>query len=343
MTESDTPRLGWGVIGIGNIVQGTIAPAMVAEAACNLVAAVSRDPGRAADFAAGFGARYAYVDYEEMLANPEVEAVYIATPNALHAEHVIGAARAGKHVLCDKPLATNVLDASQSVRACTDAGVKLGVNFHNRYLPWVQDVSQMIGDGLIGSVDVVQLEVSSGPRHYESWRADPRLAGLGSVHNVGVHALDLLRVILHAEPVEVVAMFDQPPGSESVEMLGLIILRFDNGTLVYCNCNESVANPRNDITIFGSAGRIVGTRLTRSRNDGDLTVLTDRGETVTHYPVQDAHRRSVGAFTDAVLRDEQPSPSGLDGLRSAQLCEAIARSAQERRLIEIDFEQTLDA
>ena len=330
-------RLGWGVIGIGNIVQGTIAPAMVAEPECDLVAAVSRDQGRANDFAAKFGAGYAYTDYEEMLANPEVEAVFIATPNAQHADQVVAAARAGKQVLCDKPLAINVADAAGALSACTEAGVKLGVNFHYRHLPWVHDVTRIIGEGMIGEVKVVHLEVGPGTRNYDNWRADPEMAGLGSVHNVGIHGLDLLRVILDSEPIEVMAMFDHAPGSGSVEMLALVMLRFENGAIVYTNLNETIAHPQNDIAIYGSEGRIVGTALTRSRSDGKLAVLTEDGETVTDYPAPEAHRRSVAAFTHAVLSGSQPNASGLDGLRSAQLCDAIGRSAKERRLVEVEY------
>ena len=330
-------KLGWGVIGIGNIVQGTIAPAMVAEPECDLVAAVSRDQGRADNFAAKFGAGYAYTDYEKMLANPEVEAIFIATPNALHADQVVAAARAGKHVLCDKPLAINVADAERALVACTDAGVKLGINFHYRHLPWVQDVTRMIGDGVIGEVKVVHLEVGSGTRHYDNWRADPEMAGLGSVHNVGVHGLDLLRVILDSEPIEVMAMFDHAPGSGSVEMLALIMLRFENGAVVYCNLNETIANPQNDIAIYGAAGRIVGTAFTRSRSDGVLAVLTEKGDTLTDYPAPKGHRLAVAAFTRAVLSGSQPNASGLDGLRSAQVCEAIGRSAKERRLVAVEY------
>lgn len=330
-------KLGWGVIGIGNIVQGTIAPAMVAEPECDLVAAVSRDQGRADDFAAEFGARFAYTDYDEMLANPAVEAVFIATPNAQHASQVIAAAGAGKHVLCDKPLAINAPDAAGAVSACNEAGVELGVNFHYRHLPWVRDVTRMIREGVIGEVEVVHLEVGSGTRNYDNWRADPELAGLGSVHNVGIHGLDLLRVVLDSEPIEVMAMFDHAPGTGSVEMLALVMLRFDNGALAYCNLNETVAHPQNDISIHGSGGRMVGTALTHSRSDGKLAVLTDAGETVTDYPAPEAHRRSVAAFTRAVLRGSRPDASGLDGLRSAQVCEAIGRSAKERRLVEVEY------
>jgi len=330
-------RLGWGVIGIGNIVQGTMAPAMVAEPECDLVAGVSRDQGRAEAFAQQFGARFAYTDYNELLANPDVDAVFIATPNAFHPEQVIAAAAAGKHVFCDKPLANNVPDATRALEACSAAGVKLGINFHNRHLPWVQDVSRLIEARVIGDVRVVQVQVSSGPRHYNNWRADPEIAGLGTVHNVGVHGLDFLRVILSSEPVEVMAMFDKGPETGGVEMLAMITMRFADGALVHYNANESLRDPLNDIVIYGSAGRILGTSFTRSRSDGELAVLTESGETVTRYEAPEAHRLSLAAFTHAVLNGEEPNASGLDGLRSAQICEAIGRSVRERRLVEVAY------
>ncbi len=329
-------ELAWGVIGIGGFLTGTIAPALVAESHCRMVAATSRDLERASEFASSFGVSRAYDHYESMLADPEVEAVYIATPNALHSDQVIAAARAGKHVYCDKPLATNSAAAAAAVRACFEAGVHLGVNFHNRFLPWVRDVRELITSGQLGDIQVVEIEVGSGPRHYTNWRADPALAGLGSVHNVGVHALDFLRVILDAEPVEVTTMFDHAPDGHSVEMLALTLIRFDNGTLVYCNANEKLSRPRNGIVIHGTEGRAIGTGFTRSRSDGDLTVETHGGEpTTTHYPAPDAHRLAVADFAHAILEDRAPSPSGVDGLRSAQLCEAIGASATGRRLVRV--------
>lgn len=327
------PELGWGVVGIGGFLTGTIAPAMTAEHHCRIVAATSRDLSRASEFASKFDVPNAYDDYEAMLDDPAVDAVYIATPNALHPEQVIAAARAGKHIYCDKPIATNAAAAEAAVRACREAGVYLGVNFHNRFLPWVQDLTVMIASNELGDIQVVEVDVGSGPRHYTDWRADPSLAGLGSVHNVGVHALDFLRVMLDAEPVEVTTMFDRAPDGRNVEMLALILIRFDNGTLAYCNANEKLTRPRNGIVIHGTEGRVTGTGLTRSRSDGDLTVVTGSGEAITHYPSPEAHRIAVAEFARAVLDRREPSPSGLDGLRSAQLCEAIGASATARRVV----------
>jgi 1,5-anhydro-D-fructose reductase (1,5-anhydro-D-mannitol-forming) len=328
-------QLGWGVVGIGGFLTGTIAPAMAAESHCRIVAAASRDLERASEFASGYGDVRPYDDYEVMLGDPDVEAVYIATPNALHPAQVIAAARAGKHVYCDKPLATTSAAAEAAVRACVDEGVHLGVNFHNRFVPWVQEVTDLIASGGLGNIQMVEVEVGSGPRHYTNWRADPPLAGLGSVHNVGVHALDFLRVILDAEPVEVTTMFDHSPDGRSVEMLALILIRFDNGTLAYCNANEKLARPRNTIVIHGTEGRATGVGFTRSRSEGDLTIDTGNGESTTHYPAAGAHRLALAEFARAVLEDRPFSPSGLDGLRSAQLCEAIGASATGRRLVRV--------
>jgi 1,5-anhydro-D-fructose reductase (1,5-anhydro-D-mannitol-forming) len=326
--------LGWGVIGLGNIVYTTMAPAMVAEPECDLVAGVSRDQGRAEKFAAKFGARYAYSDYAEMLANPEVEAVFIATPNAFHADEVVAAAEAGKHVMCDKPLATTVEDAHRAYDACRAAGVKLGINFHNRHMPWVRDVRDLIQKGALGDVQTIHVEASAGLRQHEGWRNDPKLAGVGAVYNIGVHVFDFLGFLLDSQPVEVTAMFDhEEPGRLETE--ALILIRFANGTRVFVDTNQNNPHPHNDIAIYGSAGRVTGVELTRSRVGGELAVLTDEGEEVTPYPAVQAHRLCLAAFTRAILSGEEPNASGLDGVRSVALCEAITTSVRERRRVEV--------
>ncbi|MFT7475638.1 MAG: 1,5-anhydro-D-fructose reductase (1,5-anhydro-D-mannitol-forming) [Verrucomicrobiales bacterium] len=335
--------LGFGVIGIGDIVKGTIAPAILADPRSSLVAAVSRDQGRADAFGAEFGVDFVTTDYDSMLGRDDVDAVFIATPNALHAQQAIAAARAGKHVFCDKPLATSVSDAYNVAQACEDAGVTLGLNFHYRHLPWVEDARNIIRSGQLGEIQTIEVDVGSGTRNYTNWRADPAMAGIGSVFNVGVHMLDVLSVILDAEPVAVSAMFDQAPGSGEVEMQALILITFDNGTLVYANCNEKAAYPRNTITIQGSEGRLIGENVTRSREEGTLHLLTkdtrsltNDTQTATSYPPPGAHQLCLSQFVEAVLSGGQPRATGIDGLRSMQLCEAIAMSARSRRHVTVE-------
>src|SRR5262245_21938316 len=118
---------GWGLVGTGRIADDRILPGINAFEGNRLVGVVSRDAAKAKAVAAKFGAQHAYTSYDEMLRNPDVTVVAIHTPNSLHAEQAIAAARAGKHVFCDKPMATNAADAERIVRECEKAGVRLGV------------------------------------------------------------------------------------------------------------------------------------------------------------------------------------------------------------------------
>lgn len=337
--DKSMTTLGWGVIGIGRIVSEAIAPAIVAEADCDLVAAVSRDQSRANAFAANFGARFAYTDYDQMLANPEVGAVFIATPNALHAEQIIAAAEAGKNVLCEKPLATNLADALRAVEVCASNGVTLGINFHYRHIPWIQDTKQLIAEGRIGVVQTVQVEASAGRAPPEGWRLDPLLAGLGTIYSHGVHVLDALRFILDSDPIEVMAMFDNEGGRYAVETQALVLLRFRNGTLAYVNCNQCNPHPQNDIAIYGTRGRVRGTDLTRMGRVGQLKVLVAGTETAIPYPNPEAHRSSLASYAKSVLKGDEPVVSGLDGLHSMVLCDSIERSVRERRLVEVEYDE----
>jgi 1,5-anhydro-D-fructose reductase (1,5-anhydro-D-mannitol-forming) len=324
-------RNGWGLIGTGRIAEERILPAINAHAANRLVGVVSREQGRADAFAKKFKAARAYTSYDELLRNPEVTVVAIHSPNSQHAVQAIAAARAGKHVFCDKPMATSVADAERVVRECEKAGVKLGVNFHNRCMPAFVETRRLIASGAIGEVRIVQIETSPGARSGErtgTWRLDAALAGLGTTYSIGVHIFDILRYLLGSEVTMVSALFDTAPGL--MEGVNLSTLRFANGVLAQVSVHETAPLPRNDFVIYGSKGRIVGRGLTRSRAAGALEVTTADGRTtVTEYPVTDAHAAAVAAFSDALIEGREPMPSGLDGLRSAQLTEAMARSASE--------------
>jgi 1,5-anhydro-D-fructose reductase (1,5-anhydro-D-mannitol-forming) len=320
---------GWGLVGTGRIAEERILPGINAHAGNKLVAVVSRDPQRADAFAAKFGAQHAYTSYDDMLRNPDVTVVAIHTPNAQHAEQAIAAARAGKHVFCDKPMATRVADAERMVRECEKAGVKLGINFHNRFMPCFIETRRIIESGEIGDVHLVQLEASPGARsggRLATWRVDPDLAGLGTTYSIGVHAYDILRYLLASEIAMVSAFFDAPRGI--MEETNLSLFRFANGALGQLSVHEKSPFPHNDFVIYGSRGRILGRGLTRSRAGGELQVLTADGKTRSSgFPAIDAHGACVAAFSDALLAVRDPVPSGIDGLRSVQLTDAMARSA----------------
>ncbi len=323
-------RNGWGLIGTGRIADDRILPAINTHAGNKLVAVVSRDQGRADAFARKFGAQHAYTSYDDMLRNPDVTVVAIHTPNSQHADQAIAAARAGKHVFCDKPMATSVADAERIVRECEKAGVKLGVNFHNRFMPCFIKTRRVIESGGIGEVQIVQLEASPGARsggRLATWRVDPALAGLGTTNSIGVHVYDILRYLLGSEIAMVSAFFDTPRGV--MEETNLSMFRLANGVLGQLSVHEKTPLPHNDFVIYGTKGRITGRGLTRSRAGGELQVVTAEGKTrSTKFPAIDAHAACVAAFSEALLEGRDPVPSGIDGLRSVQLTDAMARSAR---------------
>ena len=329
--------IGWGIIGTGGFAGGAVAPAINAlKAEGRLVAVVSRDRGRADAFAAQHGADRAYTAYDDLLRDAAVHVIYISTPNAQHAEQAIAAARAGKHVLCEKPLALTVPDARRVVEAFARAGLKLGTHFQTRHHTAFVETKRLLDERAIGDVIMVQIEVSPGAAPLRGWRTDPSLAGLGAINNLAVHPYDLLRYLLGSEVREAVALTNVGRTRE-LERMVLALLRFQNGVLAYVNANQNVPYYQPDIDIYGTAGRIVGLDCTRPFRDGELRVVTEAGERVTKHTSRDAVVRSVAAFNDAVAHDREPNPSGVDGLRNVQLTDAIIASAREGRLVEVAY------
>jgi len=263
-----------------------------------------------------------------------VDAVYIATPNALHAGEVVAAAAAGKHVMCDKPLALSVADARRAVAACEKAAVRLGITFQTRFHDHFGRFREVIQNGSLGEIRVVQVEMSPGRTLLKGWRTDPALAGLGAINNLGVHAFDLIGWLLGAEPTEVTALAGHEGGFDP-ETLALVLLRYGTGALAYVNINQSVVFPQADITVYGTKGRVVGRSCTRMNMEGTLDIVTEQGETTIETASYHAYRGAVMAFEDAVAAGREPSPSGLDGLRSVELTSAIAESLRDRRAVSV--------
>jgi 1,5-anhydro-D-fructose reductase (1,5-anhydro-D-mannitol-forming) len=324
----------WGIIGLGRIADTEIAPAITASPQGELRGVVSRDQGRAEAFAGRHGAAKALTSFDELLADPGVDAVYIATPNALHADQVMAAARAGKHVMCDKPLALSVAGARQAVATCEEAAVRLGITFQTRFHDHFSRFREVVQDGSLGEIRVVQVEMSPGRTLLKGWRTDPALAGLGALNNLGVHAFDLISWLLGTEATEVTAMAGHEGGLEP-ETLALVLLRYGTGTLAYVNVNQSVAFPQADITVYGTKGRVVGRSVTRMNMEGTLDILTEEGEATIETASYHAYRGAVMAFEDAVSTGREPSPSGLDGLRSVEVTSAIAESMRSGRTVAV--------
>jgi 1,5-anhydro-D-fructose reductase (1,5-anhydro-D-mannitol-forming) len=327
--------VGWGVVSTAGIADQSVAPALAAIEDAQLVGVTSRDLARAQEFAAAHGARLATTSLEELLADPEVDIVYIATPNAAHPAEVIAAAAAGKHVFCEKPLATTVEEAGAAIEACRAAGVKLGVNFQTRHYAPTAEIREVVQSGELGDVLVAECVIAPARMPLKGWRTDKALAGLGTMNNLGVHAYDFVRYVLGSEVVEATALLDVGRDDE-LETLAMALLRFENGTLAYVIASQALPHFRADVAFYGTEGRLIGRSLIRPDKSGELSITVGEQERVSETSTAGGFEAAVAAFQHAVVTGEEPNPSGLDGLRSVELTDALARSAREGRTVELE-------
>lgn len=339
-----TQQLGWGIIGIGNHAERKMAPAINGAKECRLVAVYSRDPGRAESFAQKHNAEAGYDSIPDLLRHPGLDVVYVASPNALHREHVIMAARAGKHVLCEKPMALRSEECASMVEACQRQGVKLGVGFHLRHHPGHQEARRLIAQGILGKPVLCQGQWARGVRGQtvippatglHAWWSDPAMAGGGAVMGTGVHVIDLLRFLTGQEVAEVCALTDGQTDAHPLDSLAVALLQFADGALGTLVASRLIPDPANDVAVYGSNGRSLGRNTLGTDLGGRLEVASDQVNTVVAYTSGDMFRNQVEAFNRCVREGEEPSASGLDGLRACQVTEAIFTSAREGRRVTV--------
>jgi predicted dehydrogenase len=244
--------LRWGVLSTAKIGIGKVIPATAAAARCEVVAIASRDLGRAQAAASELGIARAYGSYEDLLADPDVDAVYNPLPNHLHAEWTIAAARAGKHVLCEKPLATTTGDAERMIGACEAEGVLLMEAFMYRLHPTWEAVRASVASGRIGELRVVQSWFS----YFNDDPGDIRNiveAGGGALYDIGCYCVNLSRMLFGAEPERVRGSVTRDP-IMGIDVLTSAILDFDDGMATF-TCSTR-AEPDQRVHIYGTEGRI---------------------------------------------------------------------------------------
>jgi len=244
--------LRWGVLSTAKIGIEKVIPATVAAARCEVVAIASRDLGRAESAASGLGIARAFGSYEDLLADPDVDAVYNPLPNHLHTEWTIAAARAGKHVLCEKPLATNAAEAERMIQVCEAEGVLLMEAFMYRLHPTWEAVMTSLASGSIGQLRAVQSWFSYFNDDPNDIRNQLDAAG-GALYDIGCYCVNLSRMLFGAEPIRVQGRVTRDPVT-GVDTLTSGILDFDDGIASF-TCSTR-AEPDQRVHIYGTQGRI---------------------------------------------------------------------------------------
>jgi 1,5-anhydro-D-fructose reductase (1,5-anhydro-D-mannitol-forming) len=339
---------GWGIVSTGKHPDIKIAPAMAVAGGGDLVGVYSRDQRRAEAFAQTHGARAAYSRLGDLLKDSRVDGVFVCSPNALHAEHVVQAAEAGKHVLCEKPMATTVADAVRMLQACRRAGVTLGVAFNLRQHPAYIRARELVAAGTLGRIVLAQAQWAFGVRGRDGspprtpltqwWDTPELIGGASTMMGTGVHSVDLLRFVLGAEVDEITAVTDGQTAARPLEQLACLTLRFGNGTLGQVVASRLLPDSRNDFRVYGITGLIAGHHSMWEARTGRFEITTDTVNETADYPeaLLPNYVAEIEDFQRAVATGGQPAATGLDGLRVVEITLAMIESARTRRSVKIE-------
>jgi predicted dehydrogenase len=284
-------HLRWGLIGCGDIAQKRVAPALRDSSSSELIAVSRARSELAPAFAKQFGAKRWYLDWKKLLRDEEVDAVYIATPVHLHAEQTSAAAEAGKHVLCEKPMAMNVLECDQMIDACRRHNVKLGVAYYRHFYPVVDRIKAIIKAGEIGTPVLAQInafeQFNPAPDNPRAWLLQKDLAGGGPMFDFGCHRVEVLTNIF-GPITEVKAITANVIFDREVEDTASALLRFESGGCGVLSVSHAEAEPKDSMHIFGSLGSIRVSLL----NEGKIRVIGVRSA-MPHPPeaIHTTHRR----------------------------------------------------
>lgn len=306
--------LRWGLIGCGDISKKRAAPAL-RDAAGSTLAAVSRKRTELAQaFADEFGAKRVHADWRDLVTDPEIDAVYVATPLAPHAEQTIAAAEAGKHILCEKPMAMDVASCDRMIAAAKSNGVRLGVAYYRRFYPVLQRVKELIESGELGIPLLASLQAferfDTTPGQPVPWRLNPADAGGGPMMDFGSHRLEML-VSLFGEVESVTGWSDKLLFPErEVEDSGGANLRHKRGVRAELLISHAALEPRDVVDIYLSEGSLhIGVL-----NTGELRIVSRQGTRVESLPPHaNLHQPLVEDFVQAIQEGREPGVTGEDG------------------------------
>jgi 1,5-anhydro-D-fructose reductase (1,5-anhydro-D-mannitol-forming) len=334
-----TSELGWGFVGASTIARQHMHAAVEADPRSGVAAVMSSSPERAEAFAREHGVPAAYAQLERLLEDPRVDVVYVSTTNERHREEVLAAAAAGKHVLCEKPLALTLDDARAMRDACAAAGVAMGTNHHWRHAPTHRAMRRLLEEGAIGTLLAARVFVAIQlPPQLLTWRVHSPEAGGGVALDITVHDADILRFLLGEDVREVTALATrqgQATGDLDDGMMG--VMRFASGLLASFHDAFNVPHAGNGLELHGTEGSLIGREIMGQDPLGDVFLRRDGVE----EPVDVGEReglyvRAVRTFNDAVLSGGTPSASAEDGLWSLAVALAAVESCRTGRAVAVD-------
>ena len=345
-------RVGYAIVGLGHLALSEILPAFGRSKHARPVALVSGDADKMAKVAQQYGIKpsgcYSYQTYDKIKDNPEVEVIYIVLPNSMHAEYTIRGAQAGKHVLCEKPMAVSSKECEAMIAACRKAGKKLMIAYRIQYEPLNRQAQKLVRDKTYGAPKLIQMMNCQNQAHDQQWRHKKALAGGGSLPDVGLYCLNTTRFLLGEEPTEVSAQIYSTPGDDrfkEVEENVSFTLRFPSGVIAQCMSGYGSFNNKS-YAVHAETGTIKmdpaftykGLEQERQHAPGGKQ-LTEKPSN----PDKDQFALEMDHMAECVRQNKTPYTPGEEGLQDQRLMEAIYQSARENKPVKLPAVGKLDA
>ena len=307
----------WGILGCARIARLQVVPAILRCPNSMLQAVASRDVAKLTEFRSLFGDFIEHASYEALIENPSVDAIYLPLPNSLHREWAIRAMRAGKHVLCEKPLALNTGEAEEMIRTSRECGVLLMEAFMYRYTERMGKVSDVLKSGVLGQIRSINSTFRFFLDRKNTIKEQPELGG-GAMYDVGCYPLNLIGLVTQTEPVSIAVECDK---SHGVDINLSAALRYADGLIATLHCGFN-AFERNYSEIVGTEGALL-VPDTFLDTPGQITLLTTRGSESIAVAASDRYGEEIRDFSAAIQERKDPKLCLEESLRNMRILDHI--------------------
>lgn len=328
----------WGLIGASRIASSYMIEAIRAQAGWEALSVLSSSEARGQEFAQANGIARSHTDLDMLLADPDIDAVYISTTNEKHHPQAIAAIAAGKHVLCEKPLAMTLDDAIEMVRAASEKGIVFATNHHLRNAASHLAIKELIVTGRIG--DVLSARVFHAvnlPEHLRGWRINDAAAGGGVIPDIVVHDADTIRFHLGEDPARVVAQAGISGLGEGVEDSVMSVWTMPSGVMVQTHESFTHRYAGTGIEFHGTEGSIFARNVMTQQPVGEIQLVDQTGRHEIPFVPHNLYARSLGLFQAAVEGLGRPSADGIDGIKSLAVALAVLEAAKSGRAVDVDY------
>ncbi|MBZ9657369.1 Gfo/Idh/MocA family protein [Phyllobacterium lublinensis] len=319
----------WGLIGASTIAHEWVIDAIRASGG-EIVSVMSTNAERGAKYASDHAIAHSMTSIDALLNDQPIDAVYVSTTNELHRDQVLASAKAGKHVLCEKPLATSLADARAMVAACRAANVVFATNHHLRNAASHTAMRDAIAAGKIGRPLAAKVfHAVYLPPHLQGWRLDRPEAGGGVILDITVHDTDTLRYVLGDDPVEAIASAQKSGLAKAgLEDAVMGVMRFKSGLIAMFHDGFTTKYSETGFEVHGTEGSLVGRNVMTQRPAGTVVLRNADGETELKLDHKNLYETGIATFHAAIAGNGKPAASGEDGVWSLAAGLAVAEAAK---------------